>query len=208
MLADKKVRLAALLVVTVFSVAVSGTLAYFVASTLSIKNDFYPAKLNIVIHEQFEQTDGGYVKSNVTVENVVVPNATSRAYIRVKLVPTWRDANGNVAGVPAPVLPAPPDDISFVLDGISGAVNSNLAFDYIDGYYYYKGILKPGESTPSLIQSITVDYGAYTGTQYEGLTLELSVLAEGLDSNVGAPEAAWGMTYHESPSPGYWSYAP
>ena len=189
MLTDRKVRLAVLLVVTALSVAVSGTLAYFMATTLSIRNDFLPARLNVVIHEEFQQTAGSYVKSNVTVENAVVPKATSHAFIRVKLVPTWRDENGNVAGVPPVELAAPPA-------GITADINPDLAFDYVDGYYYYKEILDPGEQTSPLIRTLTVDYSALAGTPYEGLTFELSVLAEGLDAAAGAPEAAWGVTYN------------
>ena len=73
LLTDKKMRLAALLVVTVFSFAVSGTLCYFMMSTLSIENNFVPARLNVVIHETFtDQGEAGYVKENVTVENAVL----------------------------------------------------------------------------------------------------------------------------------------
>ncbi|MBR2730526.1 MAG: hypothetical protein IKD72_00885 [Clostridia bacterium] len=188
MLTDKKVRLAALLVVAALSVAVSGTLAYFMASTHSIRNDFFPARLNVVIHEDFQQIDGSYVKSNVTVENAVVPRASSHAYIRVRLVPTWRDENGNVAGVPPVDLTAPPA-------GITAEINPDLAFDYVDGYYYYKEILAPGEQTTPLVRRIAVDYAALAGTPYEGYTFELSVLAEGLDAAAGAAEAAWGVVY-------------
>ena len=195
LLTDKKMRLAALLVVTVFSFAVSGTLCYFMMSTLSIENNFVPARLNVVIHETFtDQGEDGYVKENVTVENAVIPGYTSEAYIRVKLVPSWRDAYGNVAGVPA----ALPTD-AHPIPGISFTVNSTLAFDYPAGeYYYYKGTLAPGEQTPVLIDRLSVDYSAFTGTVYEGLTFELSVLAEGLHASPGAAEAAWGMEYNGS----------
>ena len=198
MLTDKKMRLAALLVVAVFSVAVSGTLCYFMWSTLSIPNEFIPARLNVVIHEEFTIEDGDYVKKNVTVENVVIPNAVSRAYIRVRLVPSWRDASGNLAGVPAvDILSCP---------GITSAINTDLTYDYVNGYYYYKGVLEPGEQTSVLIHSLRVDYSAFEGTMYEGLTFELSVLAEGLDSAIGAAEAVWGMTYNEAMHT--WSPAP
>lgn len=199
MLTDKKVRLAALLVVAAFSVAVSGTLCYFMMSTLSIPNTFIPARLNVVIQEEFTVgPDGNYEKSNVYVENVVIPGATSRAYIRAKLVPIWRDAAGNVAGVP--------DTDLLGTSGITAVINTDLSFDYVDGYYYYKGTLEPGEHTPVLIHSLKVDYSAFVGTVYEGLTFELSVLAEGLDSAIGAAEAAWGMSYNEAMHT--WSPAP
>ncbi|MCR5783560.1 MAG: hypothetical protein K6G90_12605 [Clostridia bacterium] len=191
MLTDKKVRLAALLVVTALSVAVSGTLCYFAWSTLSIPNTFIPARLNIVIHEEFARDeDGDYVKKDVSFENVVIPDATSRAYIRVKLVPSWRDAYGNVAGVPAVDILSTP--------GITAVINTDLTYDYVDGYYYYKGVLEPGEQTSVLIHSFKVDYSAFAGTVYEGLNFELSVLAEGLDSAIGAAETAWGMSYNDA----------
>ena len=200
-LLDRKLRYAALLVVVVFSFAVSGTLAYFMMSTLSIQNDFIPARLNVVIHEEFTPNgDDGYEKRNVTVENAVIPGFTSEAYVRVKLVPSWRDAYGNVAGVPA-ALPTAEHPVP----GITLTVNGALAFDHPAGeYYYYKGTLSPGEQTPVLIDYLAVDYSAFTGTVYEGLTFELSVLAEGLHASPGAAEAAWGMTYNEALS--YWDF--
>ena len=199
-LLDRKLRYAALLVVIVFSFAVSGTLAYMMVSTVSIDNDFVPTRLNVVIHEDFTKNDADeYVKENVTVENAVVPGFTSKAYIRVKLVPSWRDAYGNVAGVPA-ALPTPEHPVP----GITFLVNDE-AFDVFEGNcYYYKGTLAPGEQTPVLIDRLAVDYSAFSGTVYEGLTFELSVLAEGLHASPGAAEAAWGMTYHEALS--QWDY--
>ena len=188
-LIDRKLRYAALLVVIVFSFAVSGTLAYFMMSTVSIENDFVPARLSIVIHEEFTKDDDDkYVKSNVTVENAEIPGFTSQAYIRVKLVPSWRDASGNVTGVAA----------SLDTPGITYDIDVIENFNLIGGYYYYKGILAPGESTPVLIRSLTVDYSAFTGTPYEGLTFELSVLAEGLNDAPGAAETAWGMAYNKA----------
>ena len=188
-LTDTKTRLAAFLVVTVLSVSVSGTLAYFMASTLSIRNDFVPTRLNVVIHESFTKNDDDeYVKENVTFENTVIPGFTSDAYIRVKLIPSWRDDTGHVAGVPA----------SLSGPGITADIDVVDHFNLIDGYYYYKGILAPGETTPVLIRTLTVDYSALTGTVYDGLTFELSVLAEGLNDAPGAAEAAWGMAYNKT----------
>lgn len=190
MLTDKKVRLAALLVVTAFSVAVSGTLCYFMAATAGIENRFFPARLTIEIHETFTKNDENeYVKSNVSFENVEIPGATSNAYIRARLVPSWRDADGHVAGVPA-TLDMP--------GAVTSVINEDLSFDEIGGYYYYKGILDPGEQTPVLIRSLTVDYSALAGTVYEGLAFELTVLAEGLNASPGAAEATWGMSYNEA----------
>ncbi|MBQ6419821.1 MAG: hypothetical protein IJK02_01990 [Clostridia bacterium] len=189
LLADRKIRAAALLLVAVFSVAVSGTLAYFIAATDSIQNDFIPAGLSIVIHEEFERnTENVYEKRNVTVENEVLPNAASSAFIRVKLIPSWRDASGAVVALPA----------SLSQPGITLDIDVVDNFNLIDGCYYYKFVLAPGETTPPLINSLTVDYSAFTGTVYEGLVFELTVLAEGLRDAPGAAEAAWGMAYNKT----------
>ena len=203
---DKKLRLAALFVVIVFSVAVSGTLAYFTVSTLSIENDFFPARLSIRVVENFDQdADGNYVKTDVCIKNESVSNASSNAYVRVKLVPSWRYADGSVAGVPTPALPAwtEPEGAE-IAPGVTICINNQSAFDHINGYYYYKGLLKSGKETPVLIEKLSVDYSLLTGTVYDGLTFELTVMAEGLNDAPGATENAWGMTFHTEPSP-YWS---
>ena len=150
---------------------VGSSLAWLMADTAPVINEFEPGEVPPTIHEEMN----GNIKSNISVENT----GNVPAYIRAKLVITWQDNEGNVLGK----VPVEGDD--YRVSGIGqGWVHDS-------GYFYYTSKVEPGHSTGVLCGSIE-----QTGVNpADGYTLHVEVLAESIQSE---PERAvidaWGWT--------------
>lgn len=166
----KKCRLtplaaAALLMVLVMSVG--GTLAWLTAHTNAITNTFTVATPGVKIEEGFDKQ----TKSDVKVKNT----GEVEAYIRVALVPTWEDENGNAVAEPASL-----DDLSITWG------NSGKWLKGTDGYWYYKEPVAPGYSTEVLLEKATV-------TTENGYHMNLQVMADSIQADpTRAVTAMWG----------------
>ena len=69
-----------------------------------------------------------------------------------------------------------------------------------DGYWYYNGIVQPGDDTTDLIASIAESFSAAVSADPR-YHLKVTVLAEALQASpVTAAEQSWGMTYDYSNS--------
>lgn len=156
---------AALLMVLVMSVG--GTLAWLTAHTNAITNTFTVATPGVKIEEGFDKQ----TKSNVQVKNT----GEVEAYIRVALVPTWEDENGNAVAEPASL-----DDLSITWG------NSGKWLKGTDGYWYYKEPVAPGYSTEVLLEKATV-------TTENGYHMNLQVMADSIQADpTRAVTAMWG----------------
>ncbi len=167
--------LAALLIV---AASIGGTLAWLTSSPSGIVNTFTPGEVDTTVVETFSQ--GGDTKTDVKIQNG--PDANVPAFIRVALVPIWRNADGTGAGYPAsPVVLAPPLNPGWFFKG---------------GYYYYCDPVQPlGETATALITSFTAPAtpaNAPAGTYYELQVLAQSIQADGTDTGGTSPaELAW-----------------
>ena len=54
-------------------------------------------------------------------------------------------------------------------------------WQYVDGWYYYKGIVEPGETTPEVFTKVEI-VGSKVDNSYLGKTLTLSVVAHAVQS--------------------------
>lgn len=171
-----------LALVIAVSVAAVGTTLAFMFRKAAAKNSFVPANVTCRVHERFEggtYTEGehnGTKKSDIKVENT----GNTEAYIRLRLVPYWRDADGNTLGIPS------------VMPTVSLYNNSGWMRGSNDTYYYTSPI-KPEELTPVLCRAIVLG----TSVDAEGNTVyqTLEVFAEAIQSSPDkAAEEAWGVT--------------
>ncbi|MGE4548346.1 MAG: hypothetical protein AB7C89_02210 [Intestinibacillus sp.] len=156
--------------IMVAAAAVGGTMAWLQVSTGAQDNTFQNATITGTIVEDF--SSGGSVKRNVKVQNT----SNIDVYVRVALVPTWQDADGNV-------LPqtASASNLSFTL-------GANW-FKGSDGYYYYKNAVAPNVGTGNLADSIEPTGGP------AGAKMNLQVLSEVIQANpADAAQEAWGVT--------------
>jgi hypothetical protein len=153
--------------------AIGGTLAWLVTSPGSLKNTFTPAQVQCEVRESFSNG----IKSDVYVLNPDVKGSVP-AYIRVALIPTWEDNEGNVAAISAGLSDLA---IEWGTNWIKGG----------DGYWYYKAPVAPGAQTDQLIKTAVV---SKTGNGYR---MNLYILAEaiqahGKDSKGASPvEVTW-----------------
>ncbi len=159
-------------------VGVVGTLALLKTQSGPVENTFVPGNVSVTVHEEkFDATtkEGVYIKNTGNVD----------AYIRVAIIPTWEDGNGNPVGVSASL-----DDLT-ISWGSSDKWKKGE-----DGFWYYISPVPAGDSTENLIASATVktDSAGYNA----GYKMNLQILAQGIqadgvDSNDETPvEQAWG----------------
>lgn len=167
----------------VLCASIATTIAWLVDSA-KVQNQFVPGVVGCVVNETI--ADG--LKTSVTVSNSTGTDpeeANVPAFIRVALVPVWRDGNGNGTRYEA------------VLPGFT--LNTEAGWFEKDGYYYYSSPVKPGEPTPALF---TGSVGQPADAPATGLTYELQILAQsiqadGVDTDGDHPVTlAWGVTYN------------
>ena len=159
--------LAAAALLMVLFMSVGGTLAWLTAHTSAITNTFTVATPGVEIKEGFDKQ----TKSNVQVKNT----GDVEAYIRVALVPTWEDENGNAVAEPASL-----DDLSITWG------NSGKWLKGTDGYWYYKEPVAPGDRTAVLLENATV-------TTENGYPMNLQVMADSIQADpTRAVTAMWG----------------
>ena len=168
---NTKLFASVLAIALVLTVGVGGTLAYLIANGGSITNIFNPTQASIQI---VEDTFDGNEKKNVYIENTCeIP-----VYVRVALVPTWEDANGNPVGTTATL-----DDLNIDW-GSDKWVKSG-------DYWYYKEAVAVGAVTENIIDTATV-------VTANGYKMNLQIIAEaiqadGVKGETKAVVDAWGV---------------
>lgn len=160
----------------VVTAVIGTTLAYLVSSPPAVTNTFTPGKITSKVDE--ELVNGK--KSNVKIQNT----GNGDAYIRAKVVITWRDEAGNV------LAEQPVKGTDYTIDG---SPDSGWFKCETDGFYYWNSKVPAGKSTGVLIkelkQSETTDRHLHVEILAE------AIQADGVDSNGKRPvELAWGVT--------------
>lgn len=151
-------------IVLMLTIAIGGTVAYIVTGTDPVVNTFTPGDVPIDIDEK---TDGG-VKSDVKITN----SGNVPAYIRAKIIVTWKDAQGNVSGTPVKS-----SDYEMIIGD-----NWDIGRD---GFYYYKDKVGAPGSTTNLIESCT-----RIGNPPVGYDLSVEIIAESIQADgMGADSA-------------------
>lgn len=165
------------LVVSVLALVLAvagGTLAWLTANSGPVTNTFTPAHVTCEVDETFKNN----VKSEVKIKNT----SDIPAYIRAYVVVTWKDAQGNVYG-----MPVKDTDYTINYDLTKGWVNGS------DGYYYYTSPVAADALTNALISSCQLKAGATPPA--DGYSLSVEIIAEAIQSQpVDAVNQAWGVT--------------
>ena len=168
----KKPLAALVALVLIIGAVVGGTLAYLAARTDAIVNTFNPAKVDIMVEENFD----GSTKKDVKIKNT----GDTEVYIRATYVVTWKDAAGNV------YPEQPQSGVDYII-----SLNLEQGWFYYNGYYYYTAPVAPLASTGVLIDLCT----PVTGRAPEGYTLSVNVLASAIQSvPAEAVGEAWGVS--------------
>lgn len=137
---------------------VGASLAYLFTHSSAITNTFIPSQVSCYVDEKFD----GTTKSNVKIENT----GDIDAYIRAKVVITWKNAQGNVYG-------AVPSTSDYTI-----SYNKTDWFKESDGFWYCKSAVASGAKTPVLINSCT----RTNTTAPDGYELSVEIIAEAIQS--------------------------
>lgn len=147
---------------------IASSFAYWLGK-IEHTNELKADRMNAQIEETFEQGSqpSGEVEKKVSFKN----DSTSAAFLRVAYAETWKKQSGG-------------EDALLLNNQVNGtdvatknwengfAENSDLWQDGGDGWFYYKRILKPGESTDEILETVsfpeyTGDYEEYKDAEYQ-----------------------------------------
>lgn len=164
-----KIKLTAIaLVAIVLTFIGQGTLAYY-STVGKATNVVTSGNIQFEIHEMTDQgtpfpEEGVYViPGDVVSKQVRIESACAHPfYLRVKIV----------YGIDSQELSA---EDCFKLN-----INSDY-WELHDGWYYYKGVVNPGETTPNVFSHVEI-VGSEVDNSYIGKTLTLSVVAHAVQS--------------------------
>lgn len=158
-------------IVMIVGAAIGSTVAYLIARSDSMVNNFTYATVSCAVTEKVI----GNSKSDVQVQNT----GTTDAYIRAAVVVNWIDADGKI-------LPTPPEGCSYTKD-----LNPNGKWTQgVDGYYYYWTPVAPGGMTEGSLVNCTAIV-----PEGSGYKLSVEILATAVQSDPAkAVTEAWGVT--------------
>lgn len=161
-------------VVLVLGAAIGGTVAWLATNTPGLTNTFTPGKVSCTVVETF--ADG--VKSDVKIQNT----GNTDAYIRAKVVVTWKDAAGNVYGGATPVA------------GTDYTISYNRTEWTEVGDYWYCNTSVAPDATKNLTPVLINSASPVEGKAPEGYALSIEILAEAIQSSpASAVQEAWGF---------------
>ena len=160
---------------------VGSTAAWLVSKPAAVENNFVPGKVACQVLEDFGTESGTSVKRNVRVKNT----GNTDAYIRVLLVFTWKDKDGNIFS-------------NKPQEGKDYQINKNLP-DWIKQesdagtYYYYKKPVAPSAETGKLIESL-YQIADVTGPENGTYKLSVDILADAVQADPPVAVAdSWGV---------------
>ena len=174
---SKKKLILLVSLVTLLTVAVSGSLAYLTTSVDPLTNTFTTSGVPISVQESFENN----VKNNVMIQN----DGNTDAYIRAAVVVTWQDSEGNVYAV------KPEAGVDYQITFPTG---TGWVYRTADGFYYYTASVASNNQTGVLLTNCK----PLKSAPADGYTLCVeivadSVQAKGVDNGVKAVVKAWGV---------------
>ena len=140
-------------------VSAGATLAYLLTKTDPLQNDFASSKVACQVNEN----EGSYSLQNI---------GDTDAYIRAKIVVTWKNEAGHVYA-------QTPTELDYTLD--QDALQN--WFQAEDGFWYYAKATKPLDSTDVLIQAIQLSDSASVP---EGYHLSVEIVASAVQATAKA----------------------
>ena len=158
------------------------TVGFLSTRTESVQNDFTYGKVSCEVLETFgKDNNNRYIKRDVRIKNT----GNTSAYIRVLLVFTWKDANGNVY-VNKPQINKDYQINPDISNGWSIYQNSIGTVSY-----YYKYPVAAGDETPNLIDSLSQIPGV-VGPENGKYALSVEIVADAVQAEpADAVKDAW-----------------
>lgn len=174
-----------------FIFLIGATMAFQHVITVTATNPFTLGEVSVEIKEDFD----GWKMKKVYLTNVLTESSVP-GVVRAMIVPVLKDTQtGNGLGGSLEALSEPVDNKMVVGDFTFHFANGWEAnWFYKEGYFYYRQVLKPGETTTQLLDQVSLtEDTTEKRDEYKGVTVEIEVLADILQAEGGAAEDAWGI---------------
>ncbi len=165
----KKTILISMLLIICFAMGV--TYAWFTYAEAK-QNIFAMGTVEVEVVETFTEVGNAQVGQSYPKSVQVRSNGSKKTYVRVMLFPEWSNPSLPVSNVKLNLA----DNSDWVL--------------HTDGYYYFKYYLTEGQNSSPLLASVSF---IELGPEYNGETLTIKVVAEGVQTTHDAWKEVWGL---------------
>lgn len=187
-----------------------------VYSNKSVKNNFVPAQVSVSVIENDEVVStknelpfgNGNAEKRVQIKNSGTGSNSADEYVRVCIFPKFVNSSNEDIEIFIPyTIPETITDTVFTIGDVTFTLDNNWTDNwlYIDGYFYYKDSLSPGDTTPNLLVSVSMDTDKLNSYRDMGALLRVSILADAIQTVGGAVEARWakesGLESNDVPRP-------
>ena len=146
------------------TLVVGTTLAILIDETVPVENAFTPSEVTSEVVETFN--------NNVKVKNT----GDTEAYIRAKVVVTWKDSSGNI------YREEPVEGVDYTIEWCNGKWLSGN-----DGFYYYQESIDPGKETDILFTNCQLMNGVTHPDEDGNFHLNVEILCSAIQ---GMPDTA------------------
>lgn len=203
------------IIVLVALVIVISAVFAAVYSNKSVKNNFIPAQVNVSVIENDEEVGltnklpfgNGNTEKRVQIKNSGTVSNSADEYVRVCIFPKFVNSSDEDIEIYIPyTIPEVISGNTFAVGDVTFTLDSDWtkSWKYVGGYFYCKDILSPGDTTPTLLASVSMDSDKLNYYSNMGALLRVSVLADAIQSVGGAIEARWpdsGLTSNDIARP-------
>lgn len=176
----KNIKFLTLAALVLFGVLIGGTVAYWRGQGTGVSQVTMGTLDGVLITQQGKGA-GVYPGDSIAASASVANAGGLDLIVRLKVDSSWQDnQNGALKN----------DVITLNYNLGKGA---GQWMDGGDGYYYYRGILKAGQTTPELYSSFTIS-AKEASNEYYGRTADIKVTMECLQTTANAVKM-WNKTY-------------
>lgn len=173
---NRKIRFTVICSALAAAICIVGiTVALILTRTENVINTFAPSKVTCRVTEQFENG----IKKEVRIQNT----GNTEAYIRAKVLVTWKNADGEV------YWKTPEQEKDY---DITFSKDPDWLYDAQSNTYYYALAVAPEEATKTLIESVVL---RETSGKPAGYDLSVEIIADAIQSTPAeAVQTAWHVT--------------
>lgn len=199
---NKKKQLAIVILIAI--VIIMSVVFAAVYSNKSVKNNFVPAQISVSVIENGEEVSStneiplknGFAEKKVQIKNSGTGSNSADEYVRVCIFPKFVNSSDEDIEIFIPyTIPKMVIGYNFTIGDVTFTLNNRWReswdYNYNDGYFYYKDILSPGETTPNLLASVSINTDKLNSYSDMGALLRVSVLVDAIQTVGGAVEARW-----------------
>lgn len=153
-----------------------------------VTNTLNLGDINIEVCEKFTQPEdwnGDEYSKAVNIKN----NSTSKALIRVCIIPRWVDEKGNTWPGDTNLVTLNYETNNIIAN--QNTIKNNKWIYGNDNYYYYNTIVANGEETEQILKSVSANIPEELQERYKNKTLIIDVKAEAVQATKDAYKKTW-----------------